>query len=398
MSLIADGLRQKNDQISSHSELFEAISLSGANFLAARERLEAMLLLETFVKESYDFGPQYLYQIRLPLTPQLFFAEPLFSGLLLVKIGALAYDKLVSSLGNNSEEEKKDFQKISKKFNEVYHLDLSILNQEDQRIHGATQAFTKSETDFNFAFFRALMKNDNLHFKIGEHAESILVALHALFGLSELELFQKAVSLARSGDVIDLLELKRVLEQQAIVKSSAEQKNCAQQKATFEDTDLTTCEQQVVKEACNLSPVDYLMNIRQQKGGFVAPDELLLLEELQKKFSQPSAINILINYVLIIKENSTLSRNYVLKIANDWLQHGVVDALSAITQIKKLTESYRINSPRTDLKRRKASTKVEKVPEYFNHQRQIKKANPDDVKKIAEELKKISSFGEDRNG
>jgi len=383
-----------NDFAFPHAELFKILELSGAKFVSARERLEGVLLLETFLQETFEFGTEYFYRLKLPLTSNRFFAELLFSGLLLFKIGQNSFDNLVKNYQETVKDTRK-LENISKKFSEIYRFDLNILNKEDQRIREACEKVTPKsyETNFNFKFFQTLMDRNGLRFKNRSHAEELLIAMHALFGLNEFELFQKGCDLACPGEIFDLEELKQVLEEElsAVVKIKSENTKEKLEFSDLSNLNFSKQEIEVIREAEKLAPIQYLSNIRSQKGGFIDTAEYRLLDELKKKKLPCAVINILINYVLIIQENSTLSRNYTFKIANDWVQKGMQNAASAISYIKKLTAS---NLEKSQQKRKKfsASRPVEKIPDFLEEEKNPQKISLEEVAKLQEELANISSF------
>lgn len=47
-------------------------------------------------------------------------------------------------------------------------------------------------------------------------------------------------------------------------------------------------------------------------------------------------INILLHYILVVKEAVVLEKNYAMKIANDWAQSGVRTPEDAIRKVKEL--------------------------------------------------------------
>ncbi|MDR0614837.1 MAG: hypothetical protein LBF82_02630, partial [Lactobacillales bacterium] len=279
MALFGQSASGKNQKTTVHSFLFDVIGMSGARFCKAKNYLEGMTLLQTFVKDSFDFGVEYLYRLNIPYLPQLFFTEPIFAGLLLSKIGQRAFDELVKDYEKVTTEVK-DMRNISKKFTEVYTFNLNLLNEEDERLNQAKKKIeSKSDKHFDIQFFKEMMKKQSLFFHSEKQDTLQLLAIHALFGLNELELFHKAVNLARADNVLNISQLKQILENRAtkLVDLPAEKKQ--ELTTTLQDMGFSKAEAKIIEEAENLAPNDYLENIRLQKGGFVAPSERRLLSE-----------------------------------------------------------------------------------------------------------------------
>src|SRR5699024_5325381 len=100
---------------------------------------------------------------------------------------------------------------------------------------------------------------------------------------------------------------------------------------------LPISEAAVIRHAKQTAPANYLRSIKDQKGGFVTSDELWVLKELVES-SQLSkdVINILLHYILVVKEAVVLEKRYAMKIANDWAQSGVRTPEQAIQKVKEL--------------------------------------------------------------
>ena len=78
----------------SHLNLFDQLVLDQAKFIAAREKLEALGLVQTF-QQDLQQGTQWVYKLFTPNNAQKFLAEPLLASLLAHYLGQDSYAKLV---------------------------------------------------------------------------------------------------------------------------------------------------------------------------------------------------------------------------------------------------------------------------------------------------------------
>ena len=84
---------------------------------------------------------------------------------------------------------------------------------------------------------------------------------------------------------------------------------------------LTNAALQLIKEAQSIPPMKYLEAIKSEKGGYVSKQETWLLQDLVSQSGlSSSVINVLLNYVLVIKNNASLNASYVNTVANEWAQ------------------------------------------------------------------------------
>src|SRR5699024_7802806 len=88
------------------------------------------------------------------------------------------------------------------------------------------------------------------------------------------------------------------------------------------------------------NPADFLISIKKQKGGFLTKVEQWTLEDIVSQSGLSTAvINILIHYILVIKENAVFERNLAYKIANDWGQSQVSTPVQAMEKVRHLYRS-----------------------------------------------------------
>ncbi|MDR3157321.1 MAG: hypothetical protein LBT69_05350 [Lactobacillales bacterium] len=407
MTLLSQSMAKNSEQIISHDTLFQAISLNGALFCKARERLEGVALLQTFVKDSYEFGKEYFYRLKMPLSFSQFFAEPLFSGMLLDRVGQRAFDSLVEDYQRFSVEVS-GMENVSKKFMEVYAFDLNVLNEEDECLHKARQktALDVPAVNFDVEFFKQMMKKQDLSFSSEKQDIERLKSLCSLFGFTEVELFNEAKNVARAGTVLDISKLNEYLKEKELKISRKKMENSEE---SLQQNLFSAVELKVIEEARSLFSMDYLKNIRQQKGGMVTKNELDLLADLEKELTRRNQkfgskikieiLNVLINYILVIQRHSSLPRNYALTILDDWMQKGVVDASSAVLHLREMVENQKVRKEKKYDNSRNFGKKVEKIPEWMKEvpKREKKEKNQttvsqEEVEQLRKELAEFSNF------
>ncbi|MDN6327597.1 MAG: DnaD domain protein, partial [Alkalibacterium sp.] len=116
-------------------------------------------------------------------------------------------------------------------------------------------------------------------------------------------------------------------------------------------------ESEILLHAEKMQPYAYLRSIKQQKGGYITSNETWLLKELVERSPlSTSVINILLNYILIVKNAPTLEKNLANKIANDWAQSDVVSPEDAMLKVKGFYDTANEkNNQRKQRPRRKST-------------------------------------------
>ena len=93
---------------------------------------------------------------------------------------------------------------------------------------------------------------------------------------------------------------------------------------------------QLVNLANQVPPVEFLRQLKEQKGGFVTPAEQRTLTELaQNSRLSNGALNVLTWYLLVDQEMSNLVANLANSIASTWQSLGVASAADALRQAQR---------------------------------------------------------------
>src|SRR5699024_3837271 len=153
------------------------------------------------------------------------------------------------------------------------------------------------------------------------------------------------------------------------------------------------------------NPADFLISIKKQKGGFLTKVEQWTLEDIVSQSGLSTAvINILIHYILVIKENAVFERNLAYKIANDWAQNQVTTPEKAMEKVRQLYEKNekksQMSKPSYSDSRRnvtqKSTYRKETLPEWATETAATKQEDEplseEEQQAFKERLKKIRNF------
>lgn len=378
-------------------------------FFNARSQLEALGLLDLYQHKHQQH--QYIYQVHPPLSASEFFSDPILRTLLYQQIGESHYDMLKNTL-LQGHEIPQQFRHITKSFLDVYHYNGQVVSQEP--IHSPKQSTVKeqveAESDFDWQFFKQGLSQ---HFvkvqSITSEIRQLIAIYHVTYGIDEQQMQQIILETAdvETGNV-DAATLERNLNrkiQQLNRSNQLTQKSQAVTQATESDgpTDEALAKQgfspetiESIQVAYAYSPLDYLESIKQQRHGFVTSSEKWTIKELvsQSRLTAP-VINILLSYILIIKDNPTLEKNYALKIANDWAQKGIRTPEEAMKLIYDLyRQQNSSNKPRTNKSRssyKGTSAKRESLPDWVSNPiAEEERLSPEKEAEMRQKLQQIS--------
>ena len=103
--------------ISTHAKLLSNLHISSSELAEARNVLEAIVLLKTYIKT--DTINNYIYELYSPVSAHEFFSHPIFNIVLYNNIGKKEYDKLIAYF-KIPKINKEGYTEVTHSFSEVF--------------------------------------------------------------------------------------------------------------------------------------------------------------------------------------------------------------------------------------------------------------------------------------
>ena len=259
-------------------------------------------------------------------------------------------------------------------------------------------------TSFDWDFLQeGLSKQLVSHDFLNEDIKEIIRIYHLTYGFNELEVRQAVLEAAdlETGQV-EAKALQKVLNRQVnrLGKAKQLQAQLVSDQDQDQDKDRKTGSvagdpvQEIIEVAKTMSPYDYLKSIKDQRNGIVSSSEKWLIKELMDYAKFPKEVlNILIHYILVVKDNTQVNKNFALKIADDWAQNGVTSAEGALEVIKGRylnRQKNRQSKGKSWSKPTKRKGKQESRPAWMDQpNRQSPDSDPDQESDMRARLKDI---------
>ncbi len=328
--------RKNYQEILSHEQLFLFMQIAPGEFQKVREKLEAVGLLRSYMKEENGMR-QYIYTLYAPKHPKDFFDDPLFSGLYQKYVGQKEAEKMARYFTTHQNVE--GYKEVSASFKQVfvpnfdddcYQKSLSLSKgKKRDRIAGEVP----SQFDFGTFFTRLSEKYGLKNDKIFTNAEKKEIErIATLYGM---ESEQMADIIVRTYEIDDdqhaqfRLEKLHQLCQDEKAFPSTYQKAIPQRSKITSQSNLA----KKIKLLETTSPYDYL-RIKQNLTNPVKSD-MNLINTLSNQLKLNTAvINTLIDYVLSVK-NNTLPTAYTEKIGASLARAKIATAIDAMNFLNK---------------------------------------------------------------
>ena len=382
-----DKLEIMSDDLT-HHHLMATMQLKLESIVKAREKLEAVGLLKTYLKK--DNINHYVYLLFSPISANEFFNHPILNIVLYNNLGKTEYDKLINYY-KIPRLNLKDYSDITSSFNEVFtpipgrNLDVN----EDIVKNNTNNILLDKSIDFNLLIssIPKEMVNERCFTK---EIKSLINSLIYTYNIDDATM----ISLVRDS-----------LNEKGLVDKALLRKSCRNYYQFEEGGRLPTLIYnkqpdylkkpegdnskwaKMVYAFENVSPYEYLK--AKYKGGEPTSRDLKLVENLliDQKLS-PGVVNVLLAYVLKIN-NQKLNKNYIETIVGQWKRLNIetVEDAMKITEKEHKKMKKIINKEKAPIN--KNNTKKESLPAWFD--KELDKKNPtpeekDELDKILEEL------------
>ncbi len=371
-----------------HHHLVSTMQLKLNDVIIAREKLEAVGLIKTFVKEGNVNN--YVYVIYSPLSPHDFLNHPILSVVLYNTLGKKEYDKIVNYY-KVPRLNLKDYTDITASFNAIFTSVNGNAFVENDNIVKKNVGSINMENRVDFDLLISSIPKSLINEKcFNEETRNLINSLSFTYNIDDLnmqglvrnsinekgfidksELIKNARSFYEFENAGKLPKLIYSLQPDYLKSPSGDTSDWAKQVYTFE----------------NVTPNDYLRS--KYKNGEPTLRELQIIEDLMvKQKMKPGVVNVLIAYVLEIN-NNRFTKNYVDTIASQWCRMNIETVEDAMKLVKK--EIKKRNTKTKSVKEGSSNKKEEKLPEWFNDYKKetvITEEDEAEFKSILEGFKK----------
>ena len=363
-----------------HHHLMVNMGLKLDYIIEAREKLEGIGLLRTFVKK--DNVNKYIYELYSPISGYDFFMNPVLSVALYNNLGKSEYEKTMSYF-KNPRVIMSGYEDITCKFSDIYdsNVGISDYNYDDIRREERIGFFVEPKFDLNnvISMIPEAVLN---HKSITHEMRDLIYKLSFIYDFNE-----DSIRYIISNSINDRHNIDKDLLRENSRKYYNFENGGNLPKLVYRNQPeyLRKPVGDVSKRAKAIyyfettSPHDFLY----EKNNNVEPSntELKLIESLMIDYNlNPGVVNVLIDYVLRINNNK-LTKSFLTTIASQWVRAKI----ETVEQAMKMAEKEYSN--RNTFKEKKVS--VEKVPDWFNKNVAEASVSDEEEKKFLEKLKEV---------
>ena len=362
-----------------HHSLMATMRLKLEDILEAREKLEGIGLMKTYLRE--DSINNYVYELYSPLDPKEFLDNPILATTLESNIGKREFKKLVKTF-TIPKVDLTGYKDITSKFSEIFDIinTAEVFDTNSIRKVKNLELTVDEKIDINSIL--SSIPNELLnHRSISKEIKELLYKLSFIYNFDEEIIGELIRNSVNEKKVIDKDKLREnchnyyIFENKNTSPSLIYKKQPEYLRKAVSDTSKKS---KLIYTFETTTPYDFLTG--KNKGIKPSKTDLSLLETLLLDYElNPGVVNVLIDYVLKINDNK-LTRNFVLTIASQWKR----------SNIKTVEEAMEICKKENKAKKPKTKTiKKEEKPDWYNKNIEENIATEEDIKELEKKLNSL---------
>jgi replication initiation and membrane attachment protein len=359
-----------------HHHLMSILKCNLKTIKQARESLEALGLLKTFVKTGSV--NEYIYEVFSPLTPSEFFNHPILNIVLYNNIGDKEYQRL-KTFYQKAKFDTKDYEEITKQLDDVFDTS-TFTPSDDLREVETSPIMVSDHVDFDL-IISSLPKGLINEKAFNKKTKELINLLSFIYNIDTLKMVELLRTVINEFGMIDKTKLRLAARKYYQFNNNSLPTLIYRSQPAYlktPDGD-ASMRGKIIAMFENTSPYDFLKS--KNKGINPTSKDLKLLESLLIDMElQPAVVNVLIDYVLR-KNNNKLITNYVETIASQWSRAGLKTAKEAMEFAEK--ENKKMHSKVGNSKEKA------KEPVWFNKNIEKQEVSESEKAELEELLKEF---------
>lgn len=368
----------RKDIISSsltHHYLMKSTHLSMEKIMEAKEVLEAIGLIKTYVKETDDIN-DYVYELYSPLEAYDFFKDPIMATLLRDALGINEYKRIVEYFKIPTID-LKGYKNISNSFNNVFKT-VSVMDLADvDNIKRENRLGIAYEPTIDLDNIISLIPSQMLNIRsVNSKVKDLIYKLALVYNYDDSKMKDIIMSSIDDAHKIDINLLKENARKLYRFETNNSKISLIyKNQPEYLKTKLTnvSSKNKMIYRFETESPYDYLAS---KNGCELSREETDILKMLLIDIGlNPGVTNVLLDYVLSTSENK-LVKSFIENKALEWKRSNINNVPDAMEKAKEERK-----------KKTKTTKTTTKEPSWFDKDIETDELTEEEEKAFRERLK-----------
>jgi len=363
-----------------HAHLLSNLHVSVHELMGARNTLEAIGLMKTFVKS--DSVNRYIYELYSPMSAHEFFTHPILNVVLYNNVGKREYERLVDYF-KMEKINKDDYNEITHSFSDVFD---SVPYTSSNMYNDSIRRYNKQKLNINSTFdmnFLIETMPKSVSSKIfTKDLQELIINLAYLYDIDAVKMQNILRVCINENGSVNRDELRKTarnhyqFDHSGLLPTVIEHAQPEYLRKPIGDNSKLS---KMIYTFETVSPYDFLRS--KHNGAEPVKKDVRLLEDLIVDYKlKPGVVNVLIDYVLKTNDNK-INRSLVETIAGQWSRKKIETVEDAMEIAKKTYNSGIKN------KTVKNTNKEGIVPSWFDKNISANEASSDEEMEISLMLK-----------
>ena len=357
-----------------HHHLMTSMRLKLSDIKQAREKLEAIGLIKTYLKCGNVNS--YVYQMFSPLSASEFLNNPILGTTLYNNVGASEYDKIIDYF-RIPHINLKDYEDITCTFSDIFEsTDISSFDNMIADIRKNTTNKLQIASKIDIENIASLTPEEMFNRKcLTRETKDFIYKLSFIYNFDDEKMSELIRNSLNERKGINKALLKENARRFYQFEHSGKLPSLVyrnQPEYLRKPVGDNSKKAKIIYQCETTSPYDFLCS--KSNGSKPTKAELSILEYLLMDMNlKPGVVNVLIDYVLKINNNK-LTRNFIEIIASQWAKSKVETVESAMKIAEKEYKNRKKYTPK--------NKREEIKPDWFDKQIETTKPSDEKLKKM----------------
>lgn len=360
-----------------HHQLMMSMQLKLSDIIEAREKLEALGLLKTYIRKSNINN--FIYELYSPISVYEFLNNPVLATTLYNNVGKIEYEKIVEFY-KIPKISLKDYEEITCTFNDIFKS-TNISNFELlENINKYSANKLKIDSKVDIQNIISLLPEEIFNVRsLTNETKDLIHKIAFIYNYDDSKIVEIIRESLTDKKSIDKQEFRRNSRKYYQFENSGKLPSIVyrnQPEYLRKPVGDISKKAKIIYQFETTSPYDFLYS--KYKNGKPSKTDIGILEYLLLDLNlNAGVVNVLIDYVLKINNNK-LTKNFVDAIASQWAKSNIETVEAAMDLAEKEYKKKNL------IKQKK---QIEK-PDWFNKEIKEENAKEEDLKEIEEILSK----------
>lgn len=367
-------------EVSIHAHLLSNLHISVNELTEARNVLEAIGLLKTYLKT--DSVNNYIYELYSPVSAHEFFSHPIFNMVLYNNVGKIEYNRLVAYY-KTPKINKEGYEEVTHSFTEVFDsVPYTTYNQSSESIrkYNKLKLNINSSFDINFLIESLEKQIDKKVFT--KDLQELIISLAFLYDIDVSRMQNIIRTCINERGTINREELRKTcrnhyqFDHNGLLPTVIEHAQPEYLRKPIGDNSKIA---KMIYTFETISPYDFLKS--KHNGAEPTKRDIKLLEDLIVDYKlKPGVVNVLVDYVLKTYDKK-LTRQRVETIAGEWSRNKIETVEEAMEIARK---NHKSMNKKISLKNQ---INEKEVPIWFDKNIEATEATDEERQAIEDMLK-----------